>query len=454
MTISTPYVIGTVQGDLVTSVAVSPTAATNTGDLIVVCTDAYAVPGGGFPGNVASVTDTAGNSYTEITGGYTATPQASVWYAQNTTALTTSSPVTVTWTVSAQINLTVIGCSGIATGNSLDQSATNFTLAAAMSVSTGNLALNSELAIASWVSRQAQGEPVLTSDWNSLAAFEGAANTHWDNVAYQIETTAAPVTASASTPSSGLGWAVTLVTFRGQLHPAAELTFGGTVAGYPVRTVDASALLGCGGSVVQFGELGAQEPWQPYPPPPLAVFPAGHGPQQADFGDWVQNSFGYLAGLSVFRAQQQTGQSLPSGTFTPVSFDTILEDSFGGWSATPGDSQPANSWLAPFTGWFRVTFQFTTTAGSRWLIPAVSVTGGFPPGTVRRCPHPVRAAGRRGLLGDRPHDRRDRLRPVPGMVIDVRDDRRGQPGAVLVLRDRPRPDRPRGLTGTGLGRIA
>lgn len=377
MTISTPYVIGNVQADSVTSAAVSPAAATNTGDLIVVCTDAFSPSGGGggFPGTISSVVDSAGNSYIEVTGGYTAAPQASVWYAQNTTALTTSSTITVTWTISAQINVTVIGCSGIATGNSLDQAATNFTIAAQMSVSTGNLALNSELAIASWVSRQAQGAPSLTSDWNSLAAFQGAANTHWDNVAYKIATTAVPVTASASTPSSGLGWAVTLVTFRGQIHPTAELTFGGSAAGYPVRTVDATALLGCGGSIEQFGTLGL---FFPYEPPPLAVFPAGYGPQQADFANWVQNSFGYLTGLSVFRAQQQVSQSLASGTYTPVSFDTILEDNFDGWSSVPGDSQPANSWLAPFTGWFRVTFQFSVPSGSRWLVPAVSVTGGFP----------------------------------------------------------------------------
>ena len=354
--------------------------STTAGDLIVACTDAF--NSSGFFGSPTSVTDTAGNTYHEITTAYAiAPPASSVWYAQNTTALTPADSVTATWTATftGQVNLTVLGVTGAAQGGALDQVVQNYTTASELTVSTGKLALTSEVAIASWVSRQAQGAPEITAGWTSLAAFQGAGNTHYDNVAWQIVDTAAPVTASASTPSAGTGWAVTLVTFRGQLHPTATLSCGGSAAGYPVRTVDASALLGCGGSIIQPGTYGqGGAPFTPYPPPPLPIFPAGYGPGQADFGGWVQNSFGYLTGQIVFRAEQRTSQSIPATTFTPISFDTVLEDLFGGWTATPSGPQPGNSWLAPYTGWYRIIFRFSTAGAVRWTDAAVAVSGGFP----------------------------------------------------------------------------
>jgi hypothetical protein len=375
--IGTPYLLGTNAANLVSSVAVPCVQNSNAGDLIVVCTDGFAASGIGF---TTSVTDTKSNVYTEITSANSATPTASVWYAQNTTALTTSDTVTATWSGSlagaGQLNLTVVGCPGIATGGALDQVAVNYTTASALSAATGNLALSTELAIASWVSRQAQGAPVLTSDWNSIAAFQGQANTHYDNVAWQIQDTAEAVTATASTPAAGTGWAVTLVTFRGQLHPTAALSCGGSVTGYPVRAVEATALLGCGGSIVQAGAEGPG--LDPYPPPALPVFPAGYGPQQADFGNWVQASFGYITDLAVYRGIQTISQSIGSATFTVITYDTLLEDDFGGWSPAPTSSQPAWSWLAPFTGWFRVSFRVSCAAGSHWLDAAVSVSGANP----------------------------------------------------------------------------
>ena len=372
--IGTPYLLGTNAANLVSSVSITAGQATTAGDLIVVCTDGFA--SSGF-GNVTGVTDTKSNHYTEVTGAVSyEPPTASVWYAENTTALTTADTVTATWSggLSAQLNLTVLGCSGIGTGGALDQVSVNYTTASAMSASTGNLALDLELAVAFWVSRQAQGAPTVTDAWNSIAAFQGAANTHYDNVAWLIVDTAAAVSATASTPSAGTGWAVTLVTFRGQLHPSATLACGGSVSGYPVRAIEASALLGCGGSIVQAGAEGPG--LDPYPPPALPVFPAGYGPQQADFGNWVQASFGYVTGLAVFRAQQTIAQSISATTYTVIEYDTILEDNFGGWSAVPTSSQPANSWLAPFTGWFRVTFRTSTAAGSTWLDGVVSVSAG------------------------------------------------------------------------------
>ena len=380
MAISQPYLLGTQQADSAHAATVTAAQSTTAGDLIVACTDGF-TDSNEFPGSPVSVTDTAGNTYTQASGAISNSVTASVWYAENTAALTGgTSTITATWSsyLSGQFNLTVIGCTGVALANALDQVATNYTTGSTMTAATGNLGLSVELAVASWVSRQAQGAPTVNSDWNSIAAFQGAGNTHYDNVAWQITTTASPVTATASTPSAGTGWAVTLVTFRGQLHPTAMLSCGGSETGYPVRTIDATALLGCGGSIVQPGALGPQPPFDPYPPPPLPAFIAGYGPQQADFGGWVQESFGYITGQMLFRAQQQVAQSISATTFTPVTFDTVLEDNFGGWSAVPTASQPANSWLAPYSGWFRVIFRFTCAAGSHWLDAAISVSGGFP----------------------------------------------------------------------------
>ena len=382
MAIGTPYLLGTASVDTPsTSVVVTAAQNTTAGDLIVACTDGF--KSSGFPGGPTSVTDTAGNSYTRVTSAISDSVTASVWYAEDTAPLTGSTDtITATWSIGGQLNLTVLGCSGIALANALDQVVTNFTTGSQMTAATGNLGLATELSVASWVSRQAQGGPTVTADWNSIAAFQGLANTHYDNVAWQIETTAAPVTATASTPSAGTGWAVTLVTFRGQLHPTAALSCGGSETGYPVSIFDISALLGCGGSIVQPGALGPQPPFSPYPPPPLPAFLAGYTPQQADFGNWVQNSFGYITGQIMFRAQQAVAQSISATTFTAVTFDTVLEDNFSGWTTVPvtypSFTQPAYSWLAPYTGWFRVTFRFTCTSSVKWLDAAVSVSGASP----------------------------------------------------------------------------
>jgi len=82
-------------------------------------------------------------------------------------------------------------------------------------------------------------------------------------------------------------------------------------------------------------------------PPLIPVFPAGYGPLPADFDTWVQDSFGFLTAQVVFRAEQHTTQTLNG--FTPITYDTILEDPYSGWNAFTGE------WLAPFSGWYEIT---------------------------------------------------------------------------------------------------
>lgn len=82
-------------------------------------------------------------------------------------------------------------------------------------------------------------------------------------------------------------------------------------------------------------------------PPLIPVFPAGYGPLPADFDTWVQGSFGFLTAQVVFRAEMRTTQTLNG--FTPILYDTILEDPYSGWNAS------SHVWTAPFSGWYEVT---------------------------------------------------------------------------------------------------
>jgi hypothetical protein len=101
--------------------------------------------------------------------------------------------------------------------------------------------------------------------------------------------------------------------------------------------------------------------------PVAPSFIAGSGPQAADFDSWIQAPFTFLTSKVVFRAQRQAAQSLSGAAFTLMQYDTILEDPYGGWSATATGSQPAWSWLAPAgcSGWYEVTMTaFTANPGT------------------------------------------------------------------------------------------
>jgi hypothetical protein len=80
---------------------------------------------------------------------------------------------------------------------------------------------------------------------------------------------------------------------------------------------------------------------------------------------WVTNSFSFLAQPAGFRGQRQAAQSVSGWTL--VQLDTVLEDPYGGWSATATASQPAWSWLCPAGcgGWYEATLSgFAASQGS------------------------------------------------------------------------------------------
>jgi hypothetical protein len=107
----------------------------------------------------------------------------------------------------------------------------------------------------------------------------------------------------------------------------------------------------------------------PYPPPGVPVFPAGFGPSPTDFDNWVQATLGFCTNNVLFRAEQHTAQAISGTTFTPVAYDTILEDPTSSWNSG------TNRWVVPYTGWYNVTVTNIVPATGVGLVAAVGVTG-------------------------------------------------------------------------------
>lgn len=105
----------------------------------------------------------------------------------------------------------------------------------------------------------------------------------------------------------------------------------------------------------------------PLPVPP--VFPAGYAPVVADFTNWVTDSLGFCTAGVMFRAEQQTAQSFSANTQTIVTFDTVFEDPYGGWSSG------THAWTAPVSGWYEVTSTLIIAASAGTLATQVFLSG-------------------------------------------------------------------------------
>ena len=113
------------------------------------------------------------------------------------------------------------------------------------------------------------------------------------------------------------------------------------------------------------------------------VFPAGYAPTPTDMTNWIQDNFSFLTSGIVFRGQMTSSQTFTTaGTFYPLQIpsgsSTVLEDPYGGWSPSATGSQPANSWLAPYDGWYEVTVTIPLISANVSLAAAVAVSGGTP----------------------------------------------------------------------------
>lgn len=89
------------------------------------------------------------------------------------------------------------------------------------------------------------------------------------------------------------------------------------------------------------------------PVPSVPNFLAGSGPQQSDFQSLWVNAAAFFQQRVIFRASQTASTTTlpPSGAFTTVKYDTVIEDPYSGWSAS------AHNWTAPvgYSGWYQIT---------------------------------------------------------------------------------------------------
>lgn len=106
-------------------------------------------------------------------------------------------------------------------------------------------------------------------------------------------------------------------------------------------------------------------------PPTIPTFPAGYAPTPADFTGWAQNPFSFLAAKTVLRVRQTTAQAM-TGSYSIVQFDTVDEDTYGGWSGSP-----YYFYNAVVSGWYFtvVTVAFAAAPANTAGIAAVNTAG-------------------------------------------------------------------------------
>lgn len=122
-----------------------------------------------------------------------------------------------------------------------------------------------------------------------------------------------------------------------------------------------------------------------YPPPAGGpVIPAGlpvHGNLlTADLDNLIITPVRFCAAGIFARLRQASGtQSLTASATTVISFDTVDEDAYGGWSATATATQAAHSWQPPAgcSGWYHVhvSVSLGTVPSDAVLRPVVLVAG-------------------------------------------------------------------------------
>ena len=302
MAAGTPYLAGKNTPGTAATQTAAITTATGPADAVSVHIGASAATD-----TITSVTDSEGNAYTLVDDSPGATAFSWHYLATGATALRTTDTVTVVFTgSSATKSVIVTGCSGITTASAAaatDAAVNTHGSSASPSAATGALGSAPEMSLATF-SYASGGAPLtLASGWT-------------------------PVTTNGDLT---VGWLLT--------PSRAAVTASGTL--------NASA---------QWSALQVTLIPQVYSPPAIPAFPAGYGPLASDMDTWVQATLGFYAQGILFRGIQAVSESLTSGSFKTLSWDTVLEDPTGSYSATATGSQSANSFLAPWTGWYEITF--------------------------------------------------------------------------------------------------
>ena len=163
-----------------------------------------------------------------------------------------------------------------------------------------------------------------------------------------MSTATAPLSITVSSGTSG----TTAIQTVGFTQTAGASKVGGaTTASQAVTPTQAAAATLAGGSVgaaetvtaIQSAgavALASTAVTQPQVP----TFTAGYQPEPGDFDSWIQVPFAWLTRKVVFRAERAAGATWTAGAPTLIPFDTIDEDTFGGWNAG------SSSWTPPVNG--------------------------------------------------------------------------------------------------------
>jgi hypothetical protein len=236
----TPYLIGHNTPSTGTSQTIAVGTATTAGDAIIVATGNSSTST-----TVTSVTDSKSNTYTAAIAAVTSSEFGHEWIALNTTALTTSDTITITYsTTTGQKGCVAIGCSGVATSSAIDQAVSAHATSSSPSATTGTLSQATEMAIGVIFNKSTGGAPTGLGSFTSITQFQSGSSPEV-TVAYLATSATTAVTFSGTItsdnwcdivitllPASGGAGSVTGVVASVALAaPVGSVSAGGTVTG-------------------------------------------------------------------------------------------------------------------------------------------------------------------------------------------------------------------------------
>jgi hypothetical protein len=111
----------------------------------------------------------------------------------------------------------------------------------------------------------------------------------------------------------------------------------------------------------------------PLSPPAPVVWTAGSFPQPADFNTNIRDALNFTLAKTVLRARQSVAQSIPNNTGTILTLDTLIEDTYSGWT-----SGASNKYTAQADGLYLVSLTYVSTGGNgagSVISPFLQVTG-------------------------------------------------------------------------------
>jgi hypothetical protein len=219
MAFGTPYSIGHNTAGTAAVQTIVVATGTTAGDAIIVCTGNSSTSV-----TITSVTDSKSNSYAAATTASTSFEFGQIWLALNTTALTTSDTITVTYsTTTGNKGCIAVGCSGVVTSSAVDQAPTPAHAGStAPTVTTGTLAQATEMAIGCIFSAVGGGVPSAPS-LTQIVNFQSGSSP--EVTAYYQATVATTAVTCSATLGASSNWCAAIIT----LLPAA----GGGAAATP-----------------------------------------------------------------------------------------------------------------------------------------------------------------------------------------------------------------------------